>query len=116
VWLGSTTPPPRRRSDGRSRTRELLLQAGIEGVTPGQFVTVSAVLGVVGGLAMLAVSRSWVVAAAFAVITALAPRALVSVRRRRRQNELREVWPEVVDNLASAVRAGMSLPEAVAQL
>ena len=29
----------------------------------------------------------------------------------RRQADLREVWPEVVDNLASAVRAGMSLPE-----
>ena len=29
---------------------------------------------------------------------------------------LREVWPEVVDHLASGVRAGLSLPEAVAQL
>ena len=27
-----------------------------------------------------------------------------------------EVWPEAVDNLASAVRAGLSLPEALAQL
>ena len=29
---------------------------------------------------------------------------------------LRELWPEVVDNLASAVRAGLSLPEALSQL
>jgi tight adherence protein B len=29
---------------------------------------------------------------------------------------LRELWPEVVDNLASAVRAGMALPESVAAL
>src|SRR3712207_7769024 len=28
----------------------------------------------------------------------------------------REVWPEVVDNLASAVRAGLSLPEALSAL
>ena len=36
--------------------------------------------------------------------------------RRSGAAELREVWPEVVDNLASAVRAGLSLPEALAQL
>ncbi|HET6911189.1 MAG TPA: type II secretion system F family protein, partial [Mycobacteriales bacterium] len=45
-----------------------------------------------------------------------APVALVKMRRRQRTVELREVWPDVVDNLASAVRAGLSLPEAVAQL
>jgi tight adherence protein B len=34
----------------------------------------------------------------------------------KRTADLREVWPEVVDNLASAVRAGLSLPEALAAL
>jgi tight adherence protein B len=29
---------------------------------------------------------------------------------------MREVWPEAVDNLASAIRAGLSLPEALCQL
>ena len=37
---------------------------------------------------------------------------MVSGRARRRQREFAEVWPEAVDNLASAVRAGMSLPDA----
>ena len=41
---------------------------------------------------------------------------MVAGRARRRQRELAEVWPEAVDNLASAVRAGMSLPEALAAL
>ena len=36
--------------------------------------------------------------------------------RRRRQVALRELWPEAVDNLASAVRAGMSLPEGLSAL
>ena len=44
------------------------------------------------------------------------PVAVVSGRARRRQREFAEVWPEAVDNLASAVRAGMSLPEALAAL
>ena len=33
-----------------------------------------------------------------------------------RQREFAEVWPEAVDNLASAVRAGLSLPDALAAL
>jgi tight adherence protein B len=39
----------------------------------------------------------------------------VQVRRlaARRQADLREVWPEVVDNLASAVRAARSAPSPV---
>ena len=37
-------------------------------------------------------------------------------RRAQRGTELREVWPEAVDNLASGVRAGLSLPEALTQL
>ena len=41
-------------------------------------------------------------------------RALRGAQRRRAS--LRELWPEVVDNLASAVRAGLSLPEALAQV
>ncbi|HNM97530.1 MAG TPA: type II secretion system F family protein, partial [Marmoricola sp.] len=34
----------------------------------------------------------------------------------RRQREFAEVWPEAVDNLTSAVRAGLSLPEALVGL
>jgi tight adherence protein B len=116
VWLGWSTPPPVRRGRGPSRTAELLAQAGIEGVSPKQLYAMSGVLGLTGGVATYVVSHAWVVAAAFAVIAALAPRAVVNVRRRRRQSETRELWPEVVDNLASAVRAGMALPEALAEL
>jgi tight adherence protein B len=64
----------------------------------------------------LGVSRALSVSAAFGLLAAWAPVALVRHRRRRRRAELRELWPEVVDNLASAVRAGLSLPEAVTQL
>lgn len=36
--------------------------------------------------------------------------------QQRRLVALRELWPEAVDNLGSAVRAGMSLPEAISAL
>jgi tight adherence protein B len=66
---------------------------------------------VVGG-----VSRTASIATAFAGFAAYLPVGLVRRRQRQRTTELRAVWPDVVDNLASAVRAGMALPEAVAQL
>lgn len=116
IWLGWSTPPPVRQRRTHSPTAELLAQAGITGVTPAQLLAASLVLAAVGGLIMLAVSRTWLVAVAFAVLAGLAPRAIVRMRRQRRQTEVRELWPEVVDNLASAIRAGMSLPEGVAQL
>jgi tight adherence protein B len=53
---------------------------------------------------------------AFACIAASVPRVLVGRRARQRREELKDVWPDVVDNLASSVRAGLSLPEALTQL
>jgi tight adherence protein B len=63
-----------------------------------------------------AVSQSWAIGTCFAVFAAYAPIALIGWRRRQRQDELRSAWPDAVDNLASAVRAGLSLPEALTQL
>jgi tight adherence protein B len=61
-------------------------------------------------------SRSIVIGAAFGLIACRSPFALVSFRAARRQAAMRDVWPEVVDSLASGIRAGLSLPEAVAQI
>jgi tight adherence protein B len=65
---------------------------------------------------MLVVSQTLPIAVAFGIIAGYAPVALVRGRAQRRRRELAEVWPEAVDNLASAVRAGLSLPEALSQL
>jgi tight adherence protein B len=62
------------------------------------------------------VSRTWPVSLAFSLLAGYLPIAVLNGRARRRQRELAEVWPEAVDNLASAVRAGMSLTEALSQL
>ena len=76
----------------------------------------SGVLGLVSAAAVLVVSQTYPLALAFGAFAALGPRILVVRRRAARLRELRDVWPEVVDNLASAVRAGLSLPEAVSAL
>jgi tight adherence protein B len=112
-------PPKVRRPERETwqdRTSDLLAQAGIEGVTPRQLVVLSAVVGVVVGVIVLGTSRVPVIALLFGGFAAAGPLVLVRRRRARRSVELREVWPEAVDNLASAVRAGLSLPEALTQL
>ncbi len=120
VWLAltepSTGPRVRRTGSRRPGLRTRLAEAGLDGVTPASFVAASAVLGVVGLVVMLVVSRTVPVALVFGALAAYLPRGWLAGRARRRQRELTEVWPEAVDHLASGVRAGLSLPEAIAAL
>ena len=102
--------------DWRDRTRDLLVQAGIEGVSPGQLLGASAALSIVSFVLVLGTSEVLVIAVAFGGFASLLPLTLVRRRRAQRSVELREVWPEAVDNLASGVRAGLSLPESLTQL
>jgi tight adherence protein B len=71
---------------------------------------------VVATAAVLVASRTVPVALVFGAMGGYLPVAIVNGRADRRQREFAEVWPEAVDNLASAVRAGMSLPEALGAL
>lgn len=120
VWQSlrgtSTTTPRAPRRNPTGRLGELIAAAGIESVTPRQLLLSSAGAGLVVGLGFLAVSRVPPIALAFGAFAAYLPVALVRYRARQRRAELRDLWPDVVDNLASAVRAGLSLPEALAQL
>jgi tight adherence protein B len=103
-----------RRSGWQRSTAELLAQAGVRGISPNQFVLVSVAVGLVAGLVVFAFTMTVSLAAAFFLFATSAPRSMVVRRRRTRMHDLREMWPDVVDNLASAVRAGMSLPEGLA--
>jgi len=104
---------PRRISQ---RIADTLRQAGLETVTTRHLVAAGGAAAGVVGTAVAAISHTATIAAAFAAFAGCAPWTLVRHRARRRRAELRAVWPDVVDNLASAVRAGLALPEAVAQL
>ncbi|WP_148570916.1 type II secretion system F family protein [Nocardioides caldifontis] len=115
VWNAVTTPP-KERAPRPSRLRLLLDGAGLPSTTVAQLVAVCAACGVLAFVAVLLVSRAAPVALVFGALAGYGPLSLVSGRARRRHGELAEVWPDAVDNLASAVRAGMSLPEAVGGL
>jgi tight adherence protein B len=72
--------------------------------------------GLVVFVAVGTISGSPAIALAFGGFGGYAPVAISRRRGRLRIAERRDVWPDVVDNLASAVRAGLSLPEALTQL
>ena len=118
VWRSFTPAVPRRRigPTRRDDLADLLAQAGIESVTPGGLVASCLGAGAAVSVLMYVVSRSPAIAVAFGVIASCGPVTLVRFRARQRRSELRELWPDVVDNLASGVRAGLSLPEALSQV
>lgn len=119
LWLSCWSTPTRA---ARQPTRwslqlsDLLVHSGAASVNPRGFLGASAAVAAVALVVTWALTSSGPIAAAFAVIAGLGPTALVKSRARRRRTELRELWPEVVDHLGSGVRAGLSLPEAVAQI
>jgi tight adherence protein B len=119
IWRSGTRAPKQRMRTSPSandRVVDLLNQAGYTSIRPQQLYAVCAALGVIGFVVVAGLSRVGSIGLAFAVFAGYSPMALVRRRRRQRTTELRELWPDVVDNLASAVRAGLSLPESLAQI
>jgi tight adherence protein B len=118
IWWSFWPKAPRheRHSGRRARVHDELLQAGLGSVGPRGLVGTCLGSALAAGVVVLAVSQSPPIAACFGVMAAWAPVALVRVRARRRRAQVRDLWPEVVDHLGSGIRAGLSLPEALAQL
>jgi tight adherence protein B len=116
VWSAFFVPLQPRTPSPHGRTAELLARAGLGEVSITGFLVLCLVVGTVAAFAVQVVSRTPPVSVAFGLIGGYLPVAVVGGRARRRQREFAEVWPEAVDNLASAVRAGMSLPDALAAL
>jgi tight adherence protein B len=116
-WTPDQDPRPRR---GRPRLvvrlEDDLVHAGYPTLTPRT-------VGVAGAIAFSGVFLLGhvlvgvpAIATCFALMAGYAPLAFVRMRARHRRSRLRDLWPDAVDNIASAVRAGLALPEALAQL
>jgi tight adherence protein B len=119
IWRSGSRAPmrePTGRVTWAERRRDLLRQAGIDGVGPAQLFGAQLLCGVVALVLVFVITRTVAVAVCFGVFAFCVPVVIVRRMRRRRQGTLREVWPEAIDNLASAVRAGLSLPEGLAAL
>lgn len=93
-----------------------LHQAGLAGVRPSVFALCCLVCALTVGVVGYLICQSPPIASCFAILAGWAPLAGVRLRARQRRVVLRDLWPEAVDNLVSGIRAGLSLPEALAQL
>jgi len=117
VWRSGPRAPQRRTGARRpGRRQQLLASAGLTGINGAQLVALQVALGVVATVLVLVTTGTVTISLVFGAFGAAVPHLLVRRLAAKRRADLREVWPEVVDNLASAVRAGLSLPEALAAL
>lgn len=117
VWSAFFLPrQPRREVREQGRVTRLLARAGLGDVSVSGFAVLCLGTAVVAALVVQVVSRTPPVAVVFGIMGGYLPVAIVTGRARRRQREFAEVWPEAVDNLASGVRAGLSLPDALSAL
>lgn len=98
------------------RLRSFVRSAQIDRLGPAGFIGACGLAGLVAGVLGLVVTGVLVVGLLTGTLGCAAPVLLVRRRIRRRTRALRAAWPEAVDMLVSAVRAGMSLPEAVGDL
>lgn len=117
IWSAFFVSRQRRRETrSPGRAVHLLARAGLGQVSTTGFAILCLATGLVSGFVIQVVSSTPPVALVFAAMGAYLPVAIVTGRARRRQRDFAEVWPEAVDNLTSAVRAGMSLPDALGAL
>jgi tight adherence protein B len=119
IWRsGSRAPQPSAAATPGwpARRTDLLRQAGVDGVGSGQLLGAQVLAAALALVLVLVITSTITVAICFGVFGFFAPVMVLRRMRRRRQVALRELWPEAIDNLASAVRAGMSLPEGLSAL
>jgi tight adherence protein B len=101
-----------RRSARVSAMQDSLLQAGMK-FRAGNFLVLCAGCGVLAAFVVVVLSRNPAIAWAALVIGAFLPYAVVSYRRQKRFERIEELFPEAIDTLARAVRAGHAFTTAL---
>jgi tight adherence protein B len=101
-----------RRSARVSAIQEALLQAGMK-FRAGNFLLLCVLCGVATGLATILYTGNVPIAWAALIIGGFLPYSFVSYRRQKRFEKFEELFPEAIDTLARAVRAGHAFTTAL---
>jgi len=101
-----------RRSARVSAMQESLAQAGMK-LRAGNFLILCLLCGAVAGIAALAWSRNPGIGWIALLIGIFLPYSFVSYRRQKRFEKIEELFPEAIDTLARAVRAGHAFTTAL---
>jgi len=114
MWPAIETDTARRTP--AQRARELLVQAGMPRVGLATIAAVSIVLAVASSALVLSLVPVDIVAAVAGILALCLPWVVVAWRARAGRRATRVVWPDAVDQLVSAVRSGLALPDSVVTL
>src|SRR3984893_5075182 len=101
-----------RRSARVSAIQDSLLQAGMK-FRAGNFLVLCLICGGLAAFAVLAWSRNPAIAWAALIIGSFLPYSFVSYRRQKRFETIEALFPEAIDTLARAVRAGHAFTTAL---
>lgn len=115
-WPREHAPKNNSRTTAWERLGDEVVQSGMSGLTTSRLLWMAGGAGAVVLLIVMAITAVPAIALAFGCIAAYGPIAFVRSKARRRRSQLRDLWPDVVDHIASAVRAGLALPESLSQL
>jgi tight adherence protein B len=101
-----------RRSSRVSAIQQSLMQAGMK-MRAGNFLALCASCGIVAGLAAVIWAKNSAIAWAAIIIGGFIPYAVVSYQRQKRFEKIEELFPEAIDTVARAVRAGHAFTTAL---
>ncbi|MEB7505736.1 type II secretion system F family protein [Arthrobacter koreensis] len=117
VWWSCWELPERPGKPKRAgKLEQLLVASGISRVTPSALVASSALLGLLVLLVAWMLTGSLPIGVCLGLFGSAVPVTAVRWQAQKRSASLMELWPDAVDHLRSAIRAGLSLPEALIQL
>jgi tight adherence protein B len=101
-----------RRSERISAIQKMLAQAGMD-IRAGNFLGLCALVGIGVAIVTYILSRHIEIAWAAMLVGFLLPYSYASMKRQKRFNKFDELFPEAIDTLARAVRAGHAFTTAL---
>jgi tight adherence protein B len=99
-------------TDAGSWLAKLIEQSGVA-TTPGSIVIISVGMMALLGLTGLVFSRRWEVALAAAIVGMVMPIGFLRFKRKQRMKKFEELFPEALDLLSRAIRAGHAFQTAM---
>lgn len=116
VWAWWVVPASSTPSRRRRRVRRFLDRAELYHVSLAQFVAAVLACGLVAAAVAALVTATPMVCLVAALAASVSPLWYVSARARKLEAVRAAQWPDAIDAMLSAIRAGIALPEALAGL
>lgn len=116
LWPSGSARARRQRLPVIAAMEQRMALAGFHSTSLPALLAISAVIGLVAGAMALALIPVLALGLIVGCIGMMLPSAIVNWRAASRRRANRVLWPDLVDQLVSAVRSGLALPDSVVTL